>query len=842
MYNLRYARIGQSAISRTSALPPFPPRRVAHGFLEPRGFSQVNLRHATLQAGEDKSGHISTEADEGILFFDNVFPLRLKWLLRLPWQTDKKIGELMKRVNGPSTSKADPVNVIKDSKTPISVTDVLPRFKEGGAFVKFTYGPGASAADVEKTLKEYMKTARVHPWWNPLQRCRANLVHGKPWVEDLYRLPSTRLKVEFLPAEPGLEATELGQEQLYTYFRPYGKLTDIVSQPADSKVLPKYAFLEFTGTKRAVMAKNCLHGIIVPESKGGGKTGTLLRLSYEAKVKSNWIKDWLFNHPRIVIPIVAALVATLTVAIFDPIRTFFIKTHITRSWHLTDYRIYRWFKEQASDILTFHRKTQDDAGMEIIWDDRKPIITQIQSWLLESADTFIIVQGPRGSGKRELVLDQALKHRKNTLLIDCIPIQDARGDSATINAAATEVGYRPVFSWMNSISGMVDLAAQGTTGVKTGFSETLDTQLGKVFNNTATALKQIALESRKKDDKDINLSDDEYLETHPEKRPVVVIDNFLHKSQENSLVYDKIAEWGARLTSANIAHVVFLTNDVSFSKSLSKALPDRVFRQVSLSDASPGAAKRYVISHLDSEGEMTEDPDNPGQKLTPSQRRRDLFELDECINSLGGRLTDLEFLARRIKAGETPKKAVREIVEQSSSEILKMYLFGQDETNGGQRKWTSEQAWFLIKQLADAESLRYNETLLSDTFKGHGDSVLQALEQAELISIVVAPNGRPRSIKPGKPVYLPAFKRLTEDAVLSSRLDLAILADLIKIESATIDKCENELKLLGSMPRQPEEVTPRVRWLLGKVGSSQAKIEKYEVESGMLKKVLQEEY
>jgi hypothetical protein len=181
--------------------------------------------------------------------------------------------------------------------------------------------------------------------------------------------------------------------------------------------------------------------------------------------------------------------------------------------------------------------------MDVIWDDRKPNITQIQNWLLESADTFIIVQGPRGSGKRELVVDQALKHRRNKLVIDCKPIKEARGDNATICAAAAEVGYRPVFSWMNSISGMIDLAAQGAAGVKTGFSETLETQLNKVWNNTATALKQIALEGRKKDDKDAHLSDDEYLEAHPEKRPVVVIDNFLHKSQDNPIVYDKIAEW-----------------------------------------------------------------------------------------------------------------------------------------------------------------------------------------------------------------------------------------------------------------------------------------------------------
>ena len=271
---------------------------------------------------------------------------------------------------------------------------------------------------------------------------------------------------------------------------------------------------------------------------------------------------------------------------------------------------------------------------------------------METADTFIVVQGPRGSGKKELVLDQALKGRKHTLLIDCKPIQEARGDSATIVAAATEVGYRPVFSWMNSISSMIDLAAQGTIGTKTGFSETLDTQLAKIWQNTATALKQIALSGRKKDDKDADLGDDEYLEAHPEKRPVVVVDNFLHKSNESSVVYDKISEWAAGLTTANIAHVIFLTNDVSFSKSLSKALPDRVFRQISLSDCSPEVAKKFVINHLEADLEEEHDKDAKNSSL---QQTADLAELDGVIEILGGRLTDLEFLARRIKTGETPK-------------------------------------------------------------------------------------------------------------------------------------------------------------------------------------------
>ena len=349
---------------------------------------------------------------------------------------------------------------------------------------------------------------------------------------------------------------------------------------------------------------------------------------------------------------------------YRSIRTFFIKVHVTHSYHLSDNAVYKWVTSQlsrASDILSF-REHHADTGLNVIYDDRRGDIEQIKTWLMETADTFVVVQGPRGSGKRELVIDQALKGRNNTLIIDCKPIQEARGDGATIAATAKQVGYRPVFSWMNSVSSLVDLAAQGTIGTKTGFSETLDSQLDKIFQNTATALKQIALESRKNDDKDKDLGDDEYLDAHPERRPAVVIDNFLHKSSESNIVYDKISEWAATLTTANIAHVIFLTHDVSFSKSLSKALPDRVFRQLSLGDCSPEVAKRYVLRHLDADVQEGKGKGKDGSKdskdenelASPSHTRDDLRQLDECIETLGGRLTDLEFLARRIKTGETP--------------------------------------------------------------------------------------------------------------------------------------------------------------------------------------------
>lgn len=295
------------------------------------------------------------------------------------------------------------------------------------------------------------------------------------------------------------------------------------------------------------------------------------------------------------------------------------------------------------------------------------------------------------------------------------------------------------------------------------------------------------------------------------------------------------------MTTTNVAHVIFLTSDVAFSKSLSKALPDRVFRQISLSDCSPEVAKKFVVTHLDADVDDDPQPKDGSEKKRPSQTRDDLSELDSCIDLLGGRLTDLEFLARRIKTGETPNKAVHEIIDQSASEILKMYIFGTEDQDSNKR-WNAEQAWMMIKELAEKDTLRYNEVLLDDIMKVGGESVLRALEQAELISIISGPNGRPSTIKPGKPVYHPAFKRLTEDKVLKSRLDLAILTSLTKIESATIDKCENELLLLSKLKNQPVQTTSRVQYLLTKLMASQGKVEKYEVEMKGLKKVLGEEY
>ncbi|CCC13640.1 hypothetical protein SMACR_09367 [Sordaria macrospora] len=785
---------------------------------------------------------------------ENLFPLKLSSvLIWRPWTSE----DLLQRFEGSSYSFIDPIRLVKRAinthgQVPIKVTEIIPRLKDGGAFVKFTYPEDMSAAEVESKLSKLLHNNPIKPWFNPFGRVQTGLVEGVPWLEDLYRLPRSRIRVEFVPAKHDESPAELSQETLYSIFRKYGKISEITSQPTDSKVLPRFAYIDFVLVRDAIMARNCMHGFVLREQ--GSKNATRLRLSYEQRVKAHHIWAWFTSHPRIVIPLVAALIAAFTVAVFDPIREFFVKAHVQKYFEFTNSRLYKWFKSQTSDILAFRRRNTEDAGLNALFTHRKDLIDSIQTGLLESVDTFTVVHGPRGSGKKELILDQVLKERNDVLLIDCKPVVEARGEAGTIRRLAFEVGYRPVFSWSNNISSLVDLAVQSTTGVKANFSENLESQVVKILQTTASALKQV----------------------------VIVIDHFLHKSEEKGVIYDRIADWAAALVQSNIAHVIFLTDDASYSKPLQRSLPDRVFRSVTLGDLSPDVAKKFVISQLQTDTKFAhdgqqqqqqqqdrqnenddhgttsssaKDDDNKKEKKKNSKDRptadplqldpRLLAELDTCITALGGRLTDLQVLARRLKIGQSPQKAVQEIIDSTASDILRMFLLSKS-SSSTDKKYTTEQAWYLISALASSptSSIPYNSVLLSNTFAssisssaaaGSPETALEALANAELITIKSA-NGMPMEIKAGKPVYQAAFQKLAGDDKVKARMDLLVLTELAKIETKNIEKVEQELVMLqGLMARRPGDVSERVEYLLEKMKGGQKKLRALEEETGVVK-------
>jgi hypothetical protein len=60
--------------------------------------------------------------------------------------------ELLKRFNSSSMGLLDPIHLVKRAipdSAQIQVTEILPRLKDGGAYVKFTYPRSTSAAEVE---------------------------------------------------------------------------------------------------------------------------------------------------------------------------------------------------------------------------------------------------------------------------------------------------------------------------------------------------------------------------------------------------------------------------------------------------------------------------------------------------------------------------------------------------------------------------------------------------------------------------------------------------------------------------------------------------------------------
>jgi hypothetical protein len=87
--------------------------------------------------------------------------------------------------------------------------------------------------------------------------------------------------------------------------QPFGRIEDITRpQPVPTGAL-RSSNVHFGRVRSAVRAQNCLHGLTVPG-------GTRLSIVYEQAIKGHVIRDWLSNHPKIVLPLLAFLLGTLT--------------------------------------------------------------------------------------------------------------------------------------------------------------------------------------------------------------------------------------------------------------------------------------------------------------------------------------------------------------------------------------------------------------------------------------------------------------------------------------------------------------------------------------------------
>ena len=105
------------ALGTRGQLPPgnSPGGRPA---LQPSSFGTRLRRWETTATGDEKSGHICAGPNETIVFYDNLFPLKLSYgwmsyLVGRPWGADQDLSNLLQRFNKSSLGIADPINLVK---------------------------------------------------------------------------------------------------------------------------------------------------------------------------------------------------------------------------------------------------------------------------------------------------------------------------------------------------------------------------------------------------------------------------------------------------------------------------------------------------------------------------------------------------------------------------------------------------------------------------------------------------------------------------------------------------------------------------------------------------------
>lgn len=764
-----------------------------------------------IQAKDQQIGESNTATDTGVIhkddretliYFSNIYARELSLWNPVLWFNyffvDQKREAIRKRIQSLASPERNPI-------TGLRLRSTIPVRKDGGVFATFQVPLRYTLAEVntmiqQNTLKESSKNSIL----SLLTQVNAFPVKGSPWIEDLRRPPSKTIKIKF-------QGPILTEEELYLLFRRYGTIIDIYPATESEKVA-KVKYKSYSGS---ICAKNCISGMEVDN--------TIIHIQYENLVKTPMIASFFMNHTRIAIPVFVALLSILAVLVFDPIRELSIEQKITHKYSLSlmdNYKLMKQIKtftnNTVNQVKTFWSNDNDSHSIVHLWGDQAERVEDLKMWLEENANTFVVLRGPRGSGKRELVMDHTLIDRKNVLYLDCDKIVKSRTDSKFLKNVANEIGYFPIFPWIKSFTNVTDLMVQGLTGQKTGLSESKEIQFRNILTTSMMAIRRIALKNYKpkvyENNEWVNLKEEDYLQQHPEAKPVIVIDRFATTSDINGFVYKEFADWAAMLVQMNIAHVIFLTETISSDQLLSESLSNQVFKTLTLSDASKDAAKDYVISQLND----IHNDNNIGEKS------KILQEIEDSIEPLGGRMLDLQAYVRRVKSGEDPIKALEKMVEQASEQITQIFLSDKIDTV------KSAQAWELIELLNEHQVISYRDIVFRPLFKAAPELGIIELENNGLIN-VTRNRGVLEKITPAKPLFRAAFHYLVNNSELSIVLKTRYLLRVISFETNKIKKWEDELRPLANIVDQ-KAFKGRLEYLSSKINLSGSIIDQCEAE------------
>ncbi|KAJ8325077.1 mitochondrial escape protein 2 [Batrachochytrium dendrobatidis] len=759
---------------------------------------------------------------KGTVWFDNIFPFHLGLLdPRTYW-----VKYYSKRfILHQRWSRLIPPWF--PSGAEFQFREAEPNLKEGGLYLKFKYKGGTIEEAIE-AIQAHVHSTGIRSIFN-FGRINAFEVKGRPWVEDMvFRIPSRRLHVEF-------HGPDLSVEQLYREFRSFGRIMDITIQPSSIKDLPRFASVEFVNKRSATSARNCIHGELID--------GTRVHIGYE-KVKSSFsFWNWAISNLRISIPILLAVTAALSYIVFDPLRVFSIVSKLTDRFSFEKYTETAgamWNGAQSSIsalISATGYSSMDRSKIKNVrstnqgWDERETEAKRLELHYKQAPETLVIVHGPKGSGKSELVR-KSLEHHKKKLFIHC---EDLVGqpEYVLITRLASQVNFFPSFGFMSQITTFMDAIITATTGAKAGLGTTKETEIRKILDCVTKAVTDLTLDQREARQKVLDeLVDksDEYnhsLSVPEIEYPVIVIDGFLGKENARGhFLYDMMAEWAAvTATQYKVAHVIFISDNPAAVREIGKVIPTKSVETFILNDATPETALAYVHRRL---------PELDTKSLWPS------------IEPLGGRLHDLDLLIQKIHAGLTPTDAFDDILHRSVTELRKIGL--NEEADKSKHEWNDVQFWKIVQMLSKFDEVPFDHLVMHPIFKGDTQALSQ-MERNGLITLIHS-HGRPYTIRPGKPIYRSAFTLMTQDTRLVSTMGILTAKQLISDEEKKVRVMEEEMCQLGLLQAHDgistasfwtggsNHIQSRMDYLASKLGDSAKKISNWNNEEARYRKEL----
>ncbi|KAI6036881.1 RNA12 protein-domain-containing protein [Pisolithus microcarpus] len=797
---------------------------------------------------------------EAWLFVDSVFPIRLGI-----WDIRYYVGVL--REESLLDSLGTRLSAVKTHG--FKVLSLEPYPKDGGVFVHFSYAAHETeehAIDaIESDLKDEIESHGGMPSWLGLSRGSVWLVKGRPWREDMNRYPSTVVKVAF-------EGPDIREEALYHLYRPYGRIYNISPPAPVPSGMLRFSQIAFQRVRSATVARNVTHGFHLP------KEGSVTRLltSYERPLQAHAIRDWITG--------------TLTYTVFDPIRTLFM----LNCFDFREYDVYKWLRRQALDRLVLRQEDMDDSGPDQdVWRERRAAEIALRSYLADLPGTVVLVHGPQGSGKWRMVSTVIRDTGRKALVIDYAELNKAPSDSRLVAALAQQTGYRPIFTFLNSLNNLIDIATMGVIGQKAGLSSSLQDQLKQILEVVGTALRRVSrrLQSEAKQRIEAERQTEARRECEVRVREAIRAGTWHDPRLDAVVGVGVISELGVgdeplnglvisssgskdagalafeerrRAAEGELARKERSMKETRTIESLpvvvikNYAARGRTNRQELLEVLSQWAATliENQVAHVVVISENRENakllaralPSKPLNFIALSdadvqsalsfvkKRLRDAvitFELTPeqtaCVERLGGRASDLESLIHKVHSGQSIEDAVEDIISRAVGELRKN-AFGED----------TDEAKMLPCKLSQKPELPYYQILVDFPFKGD-EAPLRAMENAELISIVIW-NDR-LLFAPGRPVLKYCFQQLVHDPVFQATQDLALNQTLISSAETAVKSCESELNTLQEMAVR-ESWTHRL-WGRGRASaermrylSRKIKIQSLEKQNAELRRVL----